>query len=64
MSDVNKGDEDPGASTVMFQRFVDDGQAAPSGRAAQGRSRRGLVVAVAGVVLVAAVVVLFVLFGR
>ncbi|REF35499.1 hypothetical protein [Thermasporomyces composti] len=50
MSDVNRSDEDPGANTAMFKKFVEDG-AQPV-----GSDNRRVVVAVVAVVAVAVVV--------
>jgi len=60
MSDVNKGEDDPAASTVMFQRFVDDGT--ESTRARQ-RPVRAVAIAVAVVAVVAVVVVVLLAQG-
>lgn len=61
MSDVNKGDDDPGASTVMFQRFVDDGrQPAPVGRTQRNNRPVVLIAAAAALLVVLLVIVLVV----
>jgi hypothetical protein len=61
MSDVNKGDDDPGASTVMFQRFVDDGQRpGPGGRAQRNNRPVVLLAAAAGILVVLLAIVLVV----
>lgn len=51
MSDVNRSDEDPGANTAMFKKFVEDGSE-PT-----GSDSRRIIVAVIAVVLVAGLVV-------
>lgn len=63
MSNVNRGDDDPGANTAMFQRFVDDGTKpgtqppwAPSRR--QSAVRIGAIAVVAVVALAVLVVIL------
>jgi hypothetical protein len=50
MSDVNRSDEDPGANTAMFKKFVEDG-AQPA-----GSDNRRVLVAIAAVVVVAVLV--------
>jgi hypothetical protein len=65
MSNVNRGDDDPGANTAMFQRFVDDG-AKPGARPPWAPSRRQTVLkiaVVAAVVVVALVVVALIMQG-
>ncbi|MEQ7124138.1 hypothetical protein ABN034_06395 [Actinopolymorpha sp. B11F2] len=65
MSNVNRGDEDPGANTAMFQRFVDDG-AKPGARppwAPKPRQTALRIAAVVGVVVVALVILAVVILG-
>jgi hypothetical protein len=65
MSNVNRGDEDPGANTAMFQRFVDDG-AKPGSRPSWAPSRRQTAVRIGAIAVVAAlalVVLVVVLLG-
>jgi hypothetical protein len=59
MSDVRQGDEDPGASTAMFQRFVDDGRGDPVVYAQ--RNRPIVLVAAAAAVLVVLLVIVVVI---
>ncbi|WP_020575843.1 hypothetical protein [Actinopolymorpha alba] len=56
MSDMNKAEEDPSASTVMFQKFVEDGSGGPS-----RRSIPPLALVVGGILVVAFLVVVVVL---
>jgi hypothetical protein len=57
MSNAKRSDEDPGASTTMFQRFVDEG--GPQGPPPPDRTRV-LALVGAGVILVVLAVVILV----
>jgi hypothetical protein len=58
MSNVNRGDDDPGANTAMFQRFVDDGTKPGTPSRRQSAVRIGAIAVVAVVALAVLVVIL------
>ncbi len=58
MSDASRSDEDPGASTTMFQRFVDEG--GPELKPPAPDRTRNLALVGAGVILVGLVVIILV----
>jgi hypothetical protein len=57
MAELNRRDEDPGASTTMFQRFVDEGQS--QGAPPPDRTRT-IALVVAGGILVGLLVIIMV----